>query len=410
MQLFHFYNNHRKELSSDFWLFEFSVWLHTIARSVIAVFVPIFLLQLGYGIRTVIAYYLLFNLIDVPLNFAVEALLRRIGARRVIVLATLASIAYFLLLGRISNGSLLLLALLALLDAIYDTFYWVGHIYLFLNSSGAPKESNKHTGILYSIRTFGGMIGPLIGAGLLLFTSENFLILISVILFIFSIIPLIDLKHTADRPRVPHFTFRHFFKDPRDKRDYFYTFLTAIHAASDGVVWPLFIFTLFGTIKSVAYIAIIVSISKIVCSYLSVILRKKRRQELIALGAISLAVIWILRLLYPLPGFIYASVLIAGFLTLLVDVPIDVSLFERGRGMRALATATYHNVISMSGQLALYALLIVATSIFKFDFILAGLSMLLLAGISSAAIIKRQRISVDQGTSLAMTLAAKDTA
>jgi MFS family permease len=391
MQLFNFYHDHnlQKRIHADFWLFEFSVWLHTIARSLVSVFIPIFLFELGYGVPTIIAYYLLFNCFDVPLNFAAGRLVQKIGARKVIILATVVSIAYFALLGRIVGASLIALGLLALLDAIYDSFYWVGHIYLFLNSDHSPRHDNRGTGILYGMRTFGSMLGPILGAGLLLFTSQGFLLLVSILLFIFSIFPLMDLKHIADHPHVPRIPIREFFKHPEDRKNYLSTFLTSFHAASEVVIWPLFIFTLFGTLSSVAYIAIIVSLSKIACSYVAGTIRRTQRRSFVIVGSLSLAAVWTLRIFYPVPGLIYASVLLTGLLTLLVDVPVTVGIFEHGRGMRALSTATYRNTASMSGQLTLYLILLFATNIFEIDFAIAAVAMLLLASLSALPNFKR---------------------
>jgi MFS family permease len=391
MQLFNFYHDQalQKKIHGDFWLFEFSVWLHTIARSLVSVFVPIFLFKLGYGLPVILGYYLLFNCFDVPLNFVAEKMMRRIGARKVIILATLASIAYFALLGRITGANLLALGVLALLDAIYDSFYWVGHIYLFLNSNHAPRHDNRGTGILYGMRTFGSMLGPIIGAGLLLFTSQSFLLLVSVLFFVFSILPLLDLRHVADRPHIPHVPIREFLKHPADRKNYISTFLASFHAASEAVIWPLFIFSLFGTISSVAYIAIIVSLSKIVCSYIAGTIRRNQRRSLVIIGGLALAVVWTLRIFYPVPGFIYTSILLTGLLALFIDVPITVGVFEHGRGMRALPTATYRNAISMSGQLTLYLILFFTVNVFEIDFGIAALAMLLLASLNALPVFKR---------------------
>src|SRR5260370_579799 len=61
MRLFHHYHGLRAHhvVQREFWLFELSIWIHMVARSLIAVFLPILMLRLGYSVGAVIIYNLL---------------------------------------------------------------------------------------------------------------------------------------------------------------------------------------------------------------------------------------------------------------------------------------------------------------------------------------------------------------
>ena len=108
--------------NSDFWLFEFSVWLHVLGRSLISIFVPILMLKLGYTIGEVMIYYLIYNLLDVPLNFWARSLISKIGAKWVIIFATFFTISYFVAFYNLTVNNWTLLIVLALLAALYDSF------------------------------------------------------------------------------------------------------------------------------------------------------------------------------------------------------------------------------------------------------------------------------------------------
>ncbi len=55
MHLFNFYQSHgARHLSfSDFWMYELSMWLHTLAHALVSVFIPILLLKSGYPLERV---------------------------------------------------------------------------------------------------------------------------------------------------------------------------------------------------------------------------------------------------------------------------------------------------------------------------------------------------------------------
>jgi len=183
MKLFnsYHYNKSHSNISSDLWNFELSTWLHMIGWSVISIFVPILMLVAGYSLTAVLVYEAIFYLIDVPLNFVAGRLIKMIGARAMVIIATIIVAVYFVTFRFISFGGWSILIALAVLAALYDTFYWVAHLYLFMESSGSKKEISRNNGMLTGIRSFGGMLGPAIGSAILLF--GNLLLCLSYFLF-----------------------------------------------------------------------------------------------------------------------------------------------------------------------------------------------------------------------------------
>ncbi len=382
MRLFNFYQagHLRRSLHSDFWTFEYAVWLHAAGRAMIAVFVPVLILRLGFPLRTVIWYYFLFNLFDVPFNFAAEKLVMKIGARKTIFLATLVSITYFALLARAPFGDFRLLLLLAFLDAVYDTTYWVAHIYLFLKSSRS-RNAGPQTGILQGVRTLASALGPMLGALILLFGTSRELIGASIFFFILSLLPLARMRHTADRPRAETAGFREFFSKPVERRNYAVTALFGMQNAADAVLWPLFIYAIFRTTASVAYIAIAVSLAAAVFSYVTGFIAEHGRAPAMVLGSLLIAGIWLLRLTPAGAPWYYASVTANGFFVLLLAIPLDTSIYGRAREAASLRASTFRNAFSMFGQLLVFALLLVLPNPFQSGFVLAALAMLAAAAV-----------------------------
>jgi hypothetical protein len=378
MELAHFYQRnqlHRFTGHPNFRHFEFAIWLHTVARSLISVFVPIFLFQSGYSIVAIIIFYLAFNAIDVPLNFVVARVMRAIGARKTLMLGTLFTVAFFVLLGALPLAWWSLL-ILAFLEAAYDTFFWISHIYIFMEASREEANTAGTVGALEAIKRLAGIIGPIVGAVIVVMFGQSSLVLASIAVFALSVIPLFKLRHLTDVPvgRTP--SIREFFASRREKQDYSAMALWGIHSFIEGILWPLFIFTVFGTIGSVALVPAIVSLGTALFSYGAGRLTKRYGVRMVVVGSAVVACMWVLRLTLLDPALYYASALIVGAFSLLVAIPIDVRIVSRALTSGSLAAATYRNAAAMVLRIPLCVVLIIVTNVFNFGFALAAVSLL----------------------------------
>jgi MFS family permease len=373
----HYYHNKvYQAIHSDFWRLELSIWLQTLAWSMITLFVPILMLRYGYSLEAVIIYEVLFYGIDTPLNFLARKLVLSWGAKAVTIIGIVCAIAFAVCFHYLSLGNWMIFGGLAILQALFDTFYWVGHFYLFIESSGKPEKAGRSTGIVNAVRIFGGMLGPALGAALLLTLGQNALLIIAAFIFVLSLIPLFSLKHLRNKP-ASTISLKEFMSEPREKWNYLLFALYSIHDTAEGVIWPIFIFVVLGTLNSIALLAIVVSLSTIILSYVTGIITRKSAPLLISAGSICAAAIWILRLIIPSPALYYGSVLVIGFFAILISVPIESSIVERGRIKDALWASTLRNAEMFTGFL-LFAILLPLIAIFKISFLAAALSLFIL--------------------------------
>ncbi|PIR86634.1 MAG: hypothetical protein COU11_04685, partial [Candidatus Harrisonbacteria bacterium CG10_big_fil_rev_8_21_14_0_10_49_15] len=185
MQLWNFYHQNKLHqlAHSNFWQVEFAIWLHLFARSIISIFIPILLLQTGYSLGDVMFYYFVFTAVNVPFNFFARSFVKAKGARLTLMFATATIILFFLGLYTLAADNWLLFIGLALLAALYDALYWVAHLYLFLASDTNKTNSAKDTSILYIVKQVAGLLGPAVGALILIFSGNQFLIATSIIFF-----------------------------------------------------------------------------------------------------------------------------------------------------------------------------------------------------------------------------------
>lgn len=382
MQLVHLHTHGtlNKMLHSDFWLFELSVWLHVLARSFISIFVPILLFQAGVSIPSILIYYAIYCALDVPLNFVARALLRRIGARWLVALGTVWVVAFFVTFSLIVPGSWVLLGVLGLLAALYDAFYWVGHLYLFIESNTMGDQQGKteeNTGLLWSVKRLARLIGPAVGATILILFDSTALIYTSIVVFLLSFIPLYYVDDFKDRPTPndPRLTWKQFFTSTEERRDYVALALRSLHAESENVIWPLFIFITLGSLESVALVPIIVSLTSIIFSYLAGKLAHTHSQSMIALGATVLGMLWLVRLTVTSEPVYFISIFLVGLFALLVTIPVDGSTFNRAQQTDALSAVTYRNAISMGMKVPFYVVLALLVGVFHMSFTIAAIAM-----------------------------------
>lgn len=392
MRLFHHYHGHSlwSMIKSPFWEFEASIWLHVFARSLISIFIPLFLLTAGFSIGEIVVFFLILMGANVPFNFIADRLVRAIGARWVMTISTIFTVLFFALLSLLKPGDWTILIAMALCEAIYDALYFVSHIYLFIRSGDGNKGEAKEISILLIVKRIAMLLGPAVGASILLIGGKQMLILTSIIFFILSIFPLLFIPPLADRPKTKRIPIKDFFSSPTEKRDFITLALFGVHESTEAELWPLFIFAALQSVESIAAVPIIVSIGAIIFSYAVGSLKKKHANAAIMLGSALIALVWLIRLTNESPFFYYLSVFIVGFCGLLVLIPLLGNIYERARKTEILSVSTYRNAASMLGRFILFLVLAIAINVFQMSFITALTSVLVILFINAGIRTKKK--------------------
>lgn len=359
-------------------MFESSVWLHVFARALIVVFIPILLLQLDYTIGEVMLYYFIYCVFDVPLNFLGRWMTRKLGARLVITLGTLATIIFFGFLFALGSDQWWILVVLAFLAAVYDVLYWVAHIYFFMESSKKRENASKDTSLMSIARRLGGLLAPAFGAFVLIFFTKDVLIVLSVIILALSIIPLLMAKGVPDKPKTTQLSAKEFFASRSSIRDYVTMSLYGVHGSAEAVIWPIFIYLAFTSIESVAAIPIIVSVTAILFTYFAGKIHKRDRTKSLIVGGLFIAIAWILRLVIDVPAYYFISVFLVGLFSVFIIIPLDSNIYERGEKRDPLTASMYRNFFSMFSKAVLFGVLALLINVFNVSFIIAAASMLIL--------------------------------
>ncbi|MDH3352879.1 MAG: hypothetical protein OEL87_00335, partial [Nanoarchaeota archaeon] len=232
------------------------------------------------------------------------------------------------------------------------------------------------------LRQIGGLFAPGIGALFLIFFDKDYLILVSISFFILALIPLFSIRLDYMKPRGKQ-TLKQFFKSKEEKINFLSRGLFSLHSTNELTLLPLFVFITFANIEAIGILPMIAAISSIIfIYYIGELTDRFNHRALILLGAISIAFVWILRIIFPQIGVFYISTLLMGLFSVLIAVPLDSQIIERGRKTSILDTSTYRNAFCMSSNVVLYGTLYVALEVFKISFAIAVFAMITLSLIS----------------------------
>jgi len=228
------------------------------------------------------------------------------------------------------------------------------------------------------VKRVASIIAPAIGAGVLLFFNQSALIYLSAGIVIVSVIPLFKIRKVNDKPTRPQKTPKEFFSTAGITKDYFTTMFFGVHMAAENVIFPIFLFVLLNDIKSVAAVPVLAAFATMLFTYFAGNIKKRNRSKSMALGALVVAVFWILRLVLENSIFFYASIFVVGLFSVMISIPLVSTIFEKGERIDTLSASAYRNAASMFSKMLLFGLLAILVNVFNVSFISAALSLFIL--------------------------------
>lgn len=349
-----------------------------IGHSLFGIFVPIYFLTLGYALKTIFIYFLILQTFLFLSLLASYILSKKFGYKISILMNAPIHIIFLLLL-QIINNVPIPLEILAIIGGTSGGFYYIPMHFYFSKLS----EKNKKGSQLSNFTAFGqvsGIFGPLIGGAIATLFGFQYLFPIVILFMLISLIPLLKLKNFKPKKALTLKKFSNFTKE--NKGFVFGTILDNIEGEIEGNIWPIFAFLVIKDIFSIGSIASLITLGTVLFTLL--IGRnydKKNKYAALRTGGILFGVLWIARAIYPEPLFIFASSLIAGFLTLMVSIPFESIFYDKAsKHTEPNAFIIYREIPSYFARALIW---IVAIMFFSNNlemlFIIAGVAYFILA-------------------------------
>ena len=295
------------------------------AGSFVTIFVPVYLLVLGFAIKDIAIYFLIL-LTSVLLFFPFGLKLNSIiGIKKTISLGIFISIIYYLLLNYLSSGNITY-HFVALICGISAGIYWAGFHVEFSKFLDKGKGGQQNSLLSISSK-MAGALGPIVGALLITKFSFNVVFLLSALFLFISMIPLF---FTKDQKTNYNFSFKEIFKADTKRKAVVY-WANAIVSDSLGIFWPIFIYISLKDVMSLGWIISITALIEIFFLFYIGKMSDKNKKKVMKIGVFSHAFSWLTRIFFISPLGILLNNMYSSFSKVMIDLPLGKIVYERSK-------------------------------------------------------------------------------
>jgi YQGE family putative transporter len=316
--------------------------------STISIFIPIYLLEMGYQLNEV-CYYLIFWVLCLILTtFAALKLAGRYGVKHIITLSVPLTIAFFVCLYFIEDliaqiGGIPTIALLAVVKSLAAAFYFMGFHLDFARFSEKEKGAAQ-LGAINATSTIITILGPLLGALIITASGYQSLFIFVMIVLLFSIIPMFFSEEFHER-----FDFRITeLAKTVGKHNSWPFFAEGVRFMAAAYFWPILFFF---TIKALSSIGLVYSISKFLVAaltfYIGGRLSDLNKKKILRLGGYIHSLTLMVRTVLKT---VFAIAVVQGFGGIsyaLINLPFQ-SIFYRNSKKIGIAYMTYFRELYMN--------------------------------------------------------------
>ena len=239
-----------------------SLFIRRFAFTILTLFIPVFLYNLGYSVEFILLYYTIENLLFVIVAYPLAQIIERIGPIRGLLLSFPSHCLFFYLLGLADTYPSMILLSLAV-SPIGNALSNISIHELFFYDVDADEEG-KEVSMKASISTLIGLIGPLIG-GIIADVDFNTLFLIGSLTFLVAGIPLLNMKKPK-RTKTRNLLKKIISKLQINERVKSLTGY-AISIEIDKTIWPIFLLLIVGTTTKIGITMTLAAVVSLIITY-----------------------------------------------------------------------------------------------------------------------------------------------
>ena len=323
--------------------------LQNLALAMLLLFEPIYLWQQGYGVKGIIAFFLLvyvFYIVLIPLGakFATHY-----GYEHSMAISTLAQVAYYACLFGVALSSWLLLPA-ALLYAVQKSLYWPAYHADFARYSDQTEEGREVSGMSVALLLV-YIIGPLLAGFLLATGSWWLLFIVGSAVILLSNWPLLRTPEVFTPREFPYgATFRRLF-EPGERRRLF-GHMGFGEELIVLVLWPVFIYVVAPGYMAVgAIVAASTLVTALATLYVGKISDERNKHAVLRFSAILYAAGWLSRLWASGLFQVFAIDSWSRLTKNVVSVPLTAIVYERAKTRSVMDTVVFFEMSLVVGKI-----------------------------------------------------------
>ncbi len=349
-------------------------FLRGLGYSLVGIFIPIYFLILGFSLTSVLVYFLIFHIITfifVPTSLLLS---KKFGYKSIIITGVMFNISFLILLQFLEMTSSLIY-LISVLGGIGNAFYFIPFHAFFTRFSDKDKRGTQFSNYV-SLGKISGLFGPLVGASIAIFFGFTSLFYIAIFFILLSLYPLIKLKDVKPTTKLSFSGIKNLTK--RNKRFFLGTIADDIKGEVEGIIWPIFIYFALGSLISVGFVKLIISVGAITFTlFVGRFYDTRSKYFFLKLGGLLYAVVWFSRIYFEGQISLYVLSLMAGFLIIMIDIPFNAIFYEKASGEKdSDEFIVFREIPTVIGRSFLWILMILLINKFVVAFVLAGLASL----------------------------------
>jgi len=345
--------------------------IRAFALALVGVFIPAYLMNLGYPVMTVFYFYLYWALSFLIIVPFVTKLYIKIGIKHSMLLSMPLFIVHFLMLYSLEAYSWSLFSI-ALVSAIANSLYWPAFHINFIKSSD-KKHRGEELGMMNVLSYIVMIFAPLIGGLIITYLGFEFLFVFVSLLFLVAPIPLFFTKETYPDGE---FSFKNIFHKSHLK-NFSVFFVEGIINYAETVIWAVFIFL---TLKSFISLGILSTILILFTTCVTLIIGRLsdvgNKKKIMNIGVFSSSLTWFFRTLAN--SFLHFTVLnsLFGIAFTFVSIPYMSTFYNKAAQQHPAEFVIFRELLLALGRVFMMLFIILSGS-YLWSFIIAGFSSLI---------------------------------
>lgn len=347
-------------------------FLFKLAESLVAIFIPFYIIQNGFAPIEVFMFYGIYYLTHMIGTVPFGVLATKIGYKHTSLLSSIFILAFYITIRSAETHPVLYFS--AFLGGLGLTIYWMGMNPEVAKSSDDGK-TEEETGLFFSMPSIASIIAPFTGGLILAYFTSGVLFLIAAFLMFVSFLPFLLTSEHKDGIEMD-------LKDLLNRdilKDLLTYFAEGSHTIGRKILWPLYLATVIGGSVNIGTAGTLLAMGSAFTSiFVGKITHERNKARVIMIGALISAVTMILmsQVTTNVSAFVISA--LHGLSYTAVRLPIYSTTIKRAEEKDLMEYFSVREIALSLGRLTTLGVTVMLFQAYPDDFYILGFSVVAL--------------------------------